>query len=158
MKFEENTRRIVEKECEDYYLGITDLSLAHNSVIKQFKSLISEYPRAISIGITLPYKITDELKSKGASIYQETTCQLKNITNQLDKLLENRGYKALILPKSRIEDKNNVSLHTVVAHLADLGRIEKGMLVTPEVGSQVNWATVLTDAPIEGQIKNRALK
>lgn len=153
MKFENTTRKIVESECEDYYLGITDLSLAKNSVIKQFKSLISEYPRAISIGITLPYKITDGLKNKSISIYQETNCQLKNITTQLNNLLENSGYKALILPKSRVEDENFVSLHTIVASLADLGRIEKGKLVTPEVGSYVNWATVLTDAPIKKQIK-----
>lgn len=146
---EYTTRKIVESKCEDYYLGITDLFLTENSVIKQFKSLISEYPRAISIGITLPYKITDVLKNKSVSVYQETNCQLRNITTHLNNLLENSGYKALTLPKSRLEDENSISVHTIVASLADLGRIEKGKLVTPEVGSYVNWATVLTDAPIK---------
>jgi epoxyqueuosine reductase QueG len=149
MKFENTTRKIVESECEDYYLGITDLSQAKNSVIKQFQSLVSEYPRAISVGITLPDKITYELKNKSKLIYQETNCQLKNITTRLNNLLENSGYKALILPKSKVEDENNTSLHAIVASLADLGRLEKGKLVTPEVGSYVNWATVLTDAPIK---------
>ena len=148
MKFEDTTRKIVESECEDYYLGITDLSLAKNSIIKQFKSLISEYPRAISIGITFPYKITGEIKNKSTSIYRETNCQLKSITTQLNNLLEKSGYKALILPKSRLEDKNSPSMHTIIANLADLGEIEKGELVTSEVGANVNWATILTDAPL----------
>lgn len=148
MKFEDTTRKIVESECEDYYLGITDLSQAKNSVIKQFKSLISQYPRAISIGITFPYKITGELKNKSTSIFRETNCQLKSITAQMNNLLENSGYKSLILPKSRLEDKNSPSMHTIIANLADLGEIEKGELVTSEVGANVNWATVLTDAPL----------
>ena len=31
---------------------------------------------------------------------------------------------------------------------ANLGWIEKNMLITPEVGVRVNWGTVLTDAPL----------
>ena len=50
-----------------------------------------------------------------------------------------------------MEDNNFISFHTIVANLADLGRIENGMLITPEVGSSVNWGTVLTDAPIISQ-------
>ncbi len=148
MKIEDNARKIVEGECEDYFLGVTDLSLAKNSVTDQFKSLISEYPRAISIGITLPYKISYGLKAKGNALYQETNCQLKNITSQLNNLLERNGHKALSLPKSRIEDKNSTSLHAIIANLANLGLIDKGILVTPEVGSRVNWGTVLTNAPL----------
>lgn len=40
MEFEDKARKIVEKECDDYFLGIVDLSLAKNVVIGQFKSLI----------------------------------------------------------------------------------------------------------------------
>jgi len=153
MKLEEKTRKIVEMECEDYFLGITDLSLAKNSVIKQFKVLISEYPRAISIGITLPYKISNEVKNKSNIIYQETSCKLNSITEQLNNLLEHKGYKVLSLPKSRIEDENHTSLHTIVANIAQLGWIENGMLITPEVGSMVNWGTLLTNAPLKDHKK-----
>ncbi len=150
MKFEDMTRKIVEKECEDYFLGIVDLSLVKNTVIERFKSLIMEYPRAISIGVTMPYKFThDLLMSKSTALYNETNCQLNSITKQLSGLLEQSGHKALSLPKARIRDVKFTSLHTLIANLADLGWIEKnGLLVTPEVGSRVNWGTVLTDAPL----------
>lgn len=151
MEFEDKARKIVEKECDDYFLGIVDLSLAKNAVIGQFKSLILEYPRAISIGVTIPYKITYEmLMSKASSIYKETNCQLKRITSHITSSLEKEGYKALSLPKGVINDEGSVSLHELVADLANLGHIEKnGMLVTREVGFAVNWGTVLTDAPIK---------
>ncbi len=153
MNFEETTRKLVERECEDYFLGITDLSLSKNSVIKQFKSLIFEYPRAISIGITLPYKISGVIKNKSNILYQETNCKLSSITEQLSDLLERDGYRTLSIPKSRIEDKTFTSLHAIVANLALLGWIENGMLITPEVGSRVNWGTVLTDAPLKTRKK-----
>ena len=41
-------------ECEDYFLGVEDLFLTDDPVILQYKTLLNEYPRAISIGITLP--------------------------------------------------------------------------------------------------------
>lgn len=150
MKFENKAREIVEKECEDYFLGIVDLSLVKNTIVEQFHSLILEYPRAISIGITIPYRIThDILRDKSNAIYRETNCQLKKITNHMSTLLEREGYNALSLPKGRIDYGISVSLHELVANLANMGQIEKnGLLVTPEVGTAVNWGTVFTDAPI----------
>lgn len=153
MEFEDNAREIVENECEDYFFGIVDLSMTKNMVICQFKSLISEYPRAISVGITLPYKITYGLKNKTNAVYHETSCKLNRITEQLNDLLEQNGYKALSLPNSRLKDIPFTSLHAVIANLADLGWMEEGILITPEVGSSVNWGTVLTDAPIKKPYK-----
>lgn len=153
MKFEDKARNIVENECEDYFLGIVDLSMVKNAVIEKFKSLIMEYPRAISIGVTIPYKITYEmLMSKSTIIYKETNCQLKRITNHISSSLEYEGYKALSLPKGQINDGRSISMHSLIADLANLGRIEKnGLLVTHEVGPAVNWGTVLTDAPIKSR-------
>ena len=55
MQLEDKTRNIIERECEDYFLGVEDLSLTNDPVILQYKTLLNEYPRAISIGITLPF-------------------------------------------------------------------------------------------------------
>ena len=42
--------------------------------------------------------------------------------------------------------------HKMAAHLAGLGWIGKScMLITPQVGPRVRWATVLTDAPLEAR-------
>lgn len=147
MKFEEEIRNSIETECEDYFLGSVDLSVKENTLVEKYDSLISKYPRAISVGITLPYWICDELKVN-AKLYKQSNCQLKYITSQLSKILEKEGYQAFSIPKSRNENNHYISFHEMVANLADMGEIEKNMLITPEVGSKVNWGTILTNAPL----------
>jgi len=149
MKCESVIRNVIETECEDYFLGMVDLSQVDNAMVEKYGSLIAEYPRAISIGITLPYLIPDELSMAKKQPYDLTNCQLKSITSNLSSLLEENGYRALSMPKAReMDDGPDISFHEVVAHLADLGKIKKNLLVAPEVGSRVNWGTVLTNAPI----------
>lgn len=151
MEFENTIRKIIEKECEDYYLGIADLSLAENEILQQYKSFFDEYPRSISIGITLPHNSTGEIIDRNTKIYNEINQQLNVITTHLSKLLQQEGYKTLSIPKTeKVDEDNFISLHKLAANMANLGEIEKnGLLVTPEVGSGVNWGTVLTDAPLE---------
>lgn len=151
MQFEDTIRKIIEEKCDDYFLGIADLSLAKNDIIEQREPFFAEYPRAISIGITIPYAVTDELlMSKSTGIYNETNCQLNAITAHLSSLLQDEGYKALSLPKSEgVNEGSFISLHKLAANLSNLGQIENNLIVTPEVGPGVNWGTVLTDAPIE---------
>ncbi len=151
MQFEDMLRKTIEDECEDYFLGIADLSLSKNTMIEQYGSLIAEYPRAISVGVTLPYAITDELLTVRINeFYSETNCKLKTITAHLIRLLQNEGYKVFSVPKAEsMNDRTFISLHKLVANLAGLGRIEKNSLVTPEVGHGVNWGTLLTNAPLE---------
>ncbi len=141
-------RRTIESKSEDYFLGIVDLSHVKNSLIEKYASLIAEYPRAISVGLTLPQLILDELAIY--SIYNETYCNLKHITSHLSTLLMQNGYKAISMPRSKEnQDNYNISFHEVVANLAEMGEIEKNALVTSEVGSRVKWGTILTDAPIK---------
>ena len=59
MQFEDKARSIIEKECEDYFFGIVDLSSAQYPDIEQYNSLFNDYPRAISIGITQPMIFDD---------------------------------------------------------------------------------------------------
>lgn len=148
MQFEDTIRKIIEEKCDDYFLGIADLSLAKNDIIEQGGPFFAEYPRAISIGITIPYAVTDEmLMNESTVIYKETNCQLNAITAHLINLLQDEGYKALSVPKSeRVNEGTFISLHKLVANLANLGQIENNLLVTPEVGSGVNWGTILTNA------------
>ncbi len=76
---------------------------------------------------------------------------MNNITEHISNLLEAEGYNAFPFPKSeKTKDKTFISLNLIAANQANLGQIEKnGLLTTPEVGSAVNWGTVLTDAPIK---------
>jgi len=148
MKCENVIRNVIEEGCEDYFLGVVDLSRVENAIIEKYSSLITEYPRAISIGITMPYTAVEPLQVEGRA-YNETNCQLKYITSHLSSLLEQKGYQALSVPKSKeMNHDSNISFHEVVANLADMGKIIKNSLITPEVGSKVNWGTILTNAPI----------
>jgi len=150
MQFEDTIRKIIEEKCDDYFLGIADLSIAKNDIIEQGESFFTEYPRAISIGITIPYAMTDELLMNNTALYKETNCQLNSITSHLSILLQEEGYKALSVPKAgKVNESTFISLHKLAANLANLGQIENNLLITPEVGPGVNWGTVLTDAPLE---------
>ena len=132
-------------------MGNADLSKPGRIITEQYASLIDIYPRAISIGITLPHIITEEILLKNSTmIYNEINSKLNNITSHLCDLLENQSYKALSIPKSgTINNGIFTSLHNLAASTANLGRIEKNMLVTPEVGIGVDWGTILTNAPLE---------
>ncbi|MCE5214345.1 MAG: 4Fe-4S ferredoxin [Methanobacterium sp.] len=152
MPLEKLIRSTIETKSEDYFLGTVDLSMVKNSLIRKYASLIAEYPRAISVGLTLPTIIRDELSSSKYTIYRETYCNLKNITSHLSNLLVKNGYKAISMPKSQINLDSDISFHEVVANLAEMGEIDKNSLVTPEVGSSVKWGTILTDAPINKYI------
>ena len=151
MQLEDKMREIIEEKCDDYFFGIADLSFSKNTMIEQYESLIVEYPRAISVGITLPYSITDDLLTdKSTAVYNETNCQLNTITTRLSRLLQDEGYKVFSVPKAeKMNDRTFISLHKLVANLAGLGQIEENLLITPEVGHGVNWGTLLTNAPIE---------
>lgn len=147
MQLEGEIRNIIERECEDYFLGTADLSVSKDPMIEQYEPLIAEYPRAISFGITLPYTYSYKSFKDYSNIYKHTNCKLKAISTRLGNLLENNGYKAFSVPKSKIVDVTFTSLHNLAANQANLGQIDRnGLLVTPEVGPGVNWGTVLTDA------------
>jgi epoxyqueuosine reductase QueG len=149
----EDIRKIIEQECEDYYLGFADLSLKKEDIDENYKSLVCIYPRAISIGITLPFKVTDIPDNVNNEFYHTTNQKLNSITSFLSSSLEDEGYKALALPKEgNVNNGIFVSLHNLAASRADLGMIKNNTIITPEVGQRVNWGTVITDAPLNARI------
>ncbi len=150
MEFETKIRDYIETKCEDYFLGTVDLSLVENSLTGKYSLLLEEYPRAISIGVTMsPAMPSGSADNNKNNVYSKVQCQLKFIMSYLSSLLEHEGYNALSMPTKKGIMDNHVSFNEIVANLADMGRIEKNHLVTPEVGSRVNWGTVLTNAPLK---------
>lgn len=158
MKLEEEIREIIEEECDDYFFGVAELDPADNHMIKPEKTLITKYPTAISIGITLPPVIPSKLlrydeKSLEDLTVNEMIQQLNLIMMRLSNLLKIEDYKSLpILVTSDITDRRmyHAFSHELIANLAGLGQIGKdGLLITPEVGSRVLWGTVLTNAPLK---------
>ncbi|MDD1774143.1 MAG: hypothetical protein LUQ24_01285 [Methanobacterium sp.] len=79
MELERDIRSIIEKECEDYFLGIVDLSNVKNNLTNKYISLITEYPRAISVGITLPEMILDGFSVNTMVIIRKPILILKQL-------------------------------------------------------------------------------
>jgi epoxyqueuosine reductase QueG len=147
---------------EANFFGVVDLSLAHNAILTQGGPVIAAYPRAISVGIALLHTIVDQLPHRAnravAVSYRHHCYDLINqrldlLMSHVSSLLQREGYRALPIPAAkRVDDERICAVfsHKLAAHLAGLGWIGKScLLVTPEVGPRVRWATVLTDAPLQ---------
>lgn len=150
--------KLVNGEFVDFF-GVADLSLAKKVIFEQGGSTVSDYPLAVSVGIKLPNTVVDDLRRRhelGVAVnyrtaYEVTNLRLDIITGKFGSLLQNEGYRALPLPvHARLGEKPyGIFSHKLAANLAGLGWIGKScLLITPEVGPRVRWATILTDAPL----------
>lgn len=150
----------IKRDGIDFF-GIADLSSVKDFIDNQGGSFVSRYPKSISIGIILPNSIVDELPRRSEpkvalnykNIYEVTNTRLDIITAKLSGLLQKKGYHALPVPASELIDHEKITgvfSHKLAANKAGLGWIGKScLLITPEAGPRVRWATVLTDAPLE---------
>jgi epoxyqueuosine reductase QueG len=143
------------------YFGIADLTLAYETVFEQGGSEVAEYPRSISIGIALFHTVVNQLLrrpdrnvavSYRSHCYDIINARLDDIISRLASVLQRKGYRAFPVPASKRVDDNRICAifsHKLSAHLAGLGWIGKNcLLITPDMGPRVRWATVLTDAPL----------
>ena len=161
MRLESSLRTLAETMGVDFY-GVADLALAHDAILEQGGQAVAEFPRAISIGIGLLHPIVDQLPQHEdravAMLYRHHAYNLVNqrldhIASPLASLVQRAGYRALPVPASQMVDSERLCgafSHKMAAHLAGLGWIGRScMLITPQAGPRVRWATVLTDAPLE---------
>ena len=131
--------------------GIGDVSIG---LAKEFQHL----PGAISLGIHHP---AIERKSEHIysyfPFYPSIDRRLLKIEKELVRQLRFAGWRALAIPPdSNRFDNSFISRlyplfpHKTAATCAGLGWVGKsGLLVNEKYGPCVNWATVLTDAPLE---------
>ncbi len=144
------------------YFGIADLSYAHDSILDQGGPVIAGFPFSISLGITLPKAIVDQLPNRSQKsvainyrhhAYDVINQRLDHIASLLSLFLQQRGDIALPIPASKIVDDNRLCAtfsHKLAAHLSGLGWIGKScLLVTPKDGPRVRWATILTEASLD---------
>ena len=142
--------------------GVADLSAARGFVLAFGGSVLADYPRAVSVGISLSNTIVDALPRHAERevaqryshhVYDVTDGRLNLIASRLASTLQDEGYKALAIPASERTDKEHICAvfsHKLAARQAGLGWIGKScLLITPEKGPRVRWATVLTDAPLQ---------
>lgn len=152
----------------DYY-GVADLSAAKDGIREQGGDEIAEYIRSISIGIALFDPIVNQLprrKERAVAVGYRSHCydiinaRLDLVASRLASVLQNGGHRAYpVAASKRVDDDGicGIFSHKLSAHLAGLGWIGKNcLLITPDRGPRVRWATVLTDAPLEA--KNRPME
>ena len=121
------------------------------------EEIAGSYPRAVSIAARLSRAVLEGIVDHPTKLYfqhyRTINMMLDQTALRLTTLIQAAGFDALPIPASQIVDwesqKGHVS-HREVARRAGLGWIGRNnLLVTPEYGSQVRLATILTDAPLE---------
>jgi epoxyqueuosine reductase QueG len=160
MELDKDFAKMAETYGTDFF-GVADLSLAYDAILEQGGKVTADFPRAISIGIALFDSIVDQLpqrEERAVAVSYKHHCydvinqRLDLIVSRLSSELVSEGHQALPVPASRVVDDENllaVFSNKMAAHLAGLGWIGKScLLITPEKGPRVRWATVLTDAPL----------
>lgn len=145
------------------YFGTADLTPAAEFIRSQGGELAASFPRAISVGITLPPDLVRSLVASEGDpfilstynhyVYKVCNPMLDNITMILASKIAKKGYRAMPVQASLHVPGGYYSggvSQKLAAHLAGLGWIGKsGLVVTPKDGPRVRWGTVLTDAPVE---------
>ena len=143
------------------FFGVADLTGAVDTITEQGGDFLSSFPRALSLGIALNDGIIDQLpRHKEESVartydylYYTTNRSLDRIALRLSIILNDNGFKSLLIPASdRVDSKKVQGLfsHKLAARLSGLGWIGPScLLITPELGPRVRWVTVLTNALLE---------
>jgi len=111
------------------------------------------FPRAVVFGIALSSSVLRTIKDRPTLIYKHHYKTVNWVLDQtalhLVRYIEDRGCRALAIPASQTVDwgaqKGHVS-HKSLAVAAGLGHIGRsGLVVHPDFGAQVRYASILTD-------------
>ena len=168
----------LREELEEYaqslgidLFGVADLTEneTHSFIMRQGGEHISGFPRSISLGIRLLDPIVDQLyRHEDLSaiysyrgLYDSANANLDRAALLVAKKIQEAGFKAYPIPASQTVNDRKLEAtisHKLSAHLSGLGWIGKScLLITPEHGPRVRFATILTDAKFETgkPIKNK---
>ena len=143
-------------------IGVADLAPAHDFIRAQGGDFVASLTRGISLGIFLLDPIVDFLPHRHQQwvslsytyhAWEVINLRLDLACSKISSCLQQRGYKAFPVPGSQLVNEEGISAvfsSKLAAHLAGLGWIGKNcMVITPEHGPRIRWATVLTDAPLQ---------
>ena len=150
-------------------LGVDLVGIADVEPLKELKvdppDLLKSFTRAVSIALKLPAAVFEEISARPTPIYKSVyltaNLTLDQIAFRTAMALQDDGHYSLPIPASQVLDQENwyaAISHKAVARMAGLGWQGKNLLlITPQYGSRVRLATVLTTAPldVDGPVKNR---
>lgn len=136
--------------------GVADISRLKPAEFLLSPETVAKYPAAISLACRLSQGVLDTLEDGPNRIYFQHYRTVNHFLDQLalrlSNIIQTRGGQSLPIAASQLIDwekqRGHLS-HKKVAWLAGLGWIGRSnLLVTPQFGSQVRLATILTDLPL----------
>ena len=161
MRCDELIRKLVLEGTVDY-AAAASLASARSFVAQQGGSFLADFPVAVSLGIVLPNDVVDLLPRRNERAVQVSyrthaygivNQRLDLAASELASTLQKEGCRAFpVAASERVDDERlcGIFSHKLAASLGGLGWIGKNcLLITPQHGPRVRWATVLTDAPFE---------
>lgn len=144
------------------FIGVAGISQVQNEIKQISGQLISDFPRALSIGIVLQDSIVNLLKDRDTyenvlqyktHAYDVINSRLDNFASIVSSVIQRNGYKVMPLPAAERIDSDRVCAsisHKLTARLAGFGWIGKNcLLINPKYGPRIRWTFILTDAPFE---------
>jgi len=160
MKIKDEIRELVFSKADK--VGFVDLSDALPDLITYGYLGDPTMPNAISIGKLLISSLVDKscfdmlpITAKNYRLYNYDIINdaLNKISFTVASILQKNGYQAFPVPATPSSSGKKVHFgyfsHKAVARLAGLGWIGPScLLITPDFGPRLRWATVFTDAPI----------
>ena len=142
------------------HIGVADLTPYQDEIRAEFGDAVCGFPRSVTMGITLPFAVVDQLGEKddgparlnySRHAYDVINQRLDVAASRLASDLQRSGARVLPIPASQSVDSDRLYAavsHKMGAHLAGLGWIGKScLLITPQFGPRVRWATILTTVP-----------
>lgn len=120
------------------------------------RDIAKDLPYGISIGYRLSDEVLSTIQDSPSLIYKHhyktVNWLLDQTAEKIANIIQKEGRHSIAIPASQTVDweRQEGSLdHRIVAQRAGLGWIGKsGLLVNPEFGARVRYATVLTDLPL----------
>lgn len=157
---EERLVALANEEGADYF-GIADLSPAKEAMVVQGGEWLRPYDRAVVVGIRMFDDLVDRLserEDRSAAVgyrhhcYDISNLRLDQLVSRLAGELQSQGHRVVPVPASKRFDSERICAvfsHKMAAHLSGLGWIGKScLLITPDHGPRVRWASLLTTAPL----------
>jgi len=139
--------------------GVAELTWIDKSDFLLEPELLIRLPRAISLAAPVSTTVLATIHEHPNQLYfhhyRQLNALLDRISLRMVREIEQAGFKALAIAASQIVDWQNQRAHLShkrIAQFSGLGWIGRNnLLVTPEYGSQVRLATVLTNMPLEAE-------
>ena len=137
--------------------GVADVTELKGDFLIEPKEILDGMDGAVSIGYRLSDKVIESIDNEPTLLYsfhyKRVNAHLDDISLRIANYIQKKGFQSLPVPASQVIDwekqRGHLS-HRKIAYQAGLGWIGRNtLLINPQFGARVRYATVLTDMPLQ---------